>query len=81
MRERYVKAHSFQEKSDFLDEGVQVTGYHQKHAIQILHSKTSLFRPKTTRRVRPQKYQRSPPVIQKVWQALDDPCAERLHPV
>lgn len=81
MREHYAKAQTRREKSQILDEIVRVTGYHRKHAIQILNNKTTVLKPKVIKRSRPKKYQQSMPVIQKVWEALDSPCAERLHPV
>lgn len=81
MRERYLKAKTRKEKSQILDEVVKVTGYHRKHAIQVLNSKTTLFHPKVIKRRKSQRYLQSMPIIQKVWEALDYPCAERLHPV
>ena len=81
MRERYLKAKTRKEKSQILDEVVKMTGYHRKHALQVLNSKTTLFHPKVIKRANPKQYQQSMPIIQKVWEALDYPCAERLHPV
>lgn len=81
MRDSYIKSKSRPEKSQILDEVVNVTCYHRKHAIQVLNGKTSLFVSTPRLRNRPLKYLEAMPVIQKVWEALDYPCAERLQPV
>lgn len=80
MHRRYRQARSRRERSAILDELVAVLGYHRKYAIQVLR------RPRSapagpTRRPRPLRYPDALPVIQRVWEALDYPCAERLHPV
>lgn len=81
MQERYRKAKTRAEKSHILDEVVHVLGYHRKHAIQVLAGKTTILNSTTRKRHRPIMYQEALPVIQLVWQTLDYPCAERLHPV
>ena len=81
VRDRYVKTKSKPEKSQILDEVVEVMGYHRKHAIQVLNGKTTLFSSTPRLRNRPLKYLEAMPVVQKVWEALDYPCAERLKPV
>ncbi|MGI6514180.1 MAG: transposase [Syntrophomonadales bacterium] len=80
MRQRYKKASSRSEKSHLIDEVVNVLGFHRKYAIQSLncHKTTSK---KTGKRQRPIKYLEALPTIKLVWEALDFPCAERLHPV
>lgn len=57
MRERYLKAKTRKEKSQILDEVIKMTGYHRKHAIQVLNSKTTLFHPKVIKRAKPKQYQ------------------------
>lgn len=81
MQERYCQAKNRSEKSQILDEVIHVLGYHRKHAIQVLNGRTTLLKPNNRRRCRPIQYQEALPVIQRVWEALDYPCAERLHPV
>jgi len=79
MRQRYRQANSRKKKSQIIDEVMNVLDYHRKYAIQILNDEPS---PKTpANRNKPLKYQEAMPAIQLVWEALDYPCAERLHPV
>ncbi|MDI9261164.1 transposase [Alicyclobacillus sendaiensis] len=54
-------------------------GYARKYAIAVMRQRTP--RPSKPRRPRTLRYQAAMPVIQKVWEALDYPCAERLHPM
>ncbi|WP_273368576.1 DDE-type integrase/transposase/recombinase [Alicyclobacillus herbarius] len=79
-RERYYRAKTRSQKSQIIDEVVTTLGYARKYAITVLRHP-----PKSTaRRVskpRRRKYQAAMSVIQVVWEALDYPCAERLHPV
>jgi len=79
IRKWYAKASSRKEKSRILDEVTRVLGYHRKYAIQVLNGPE--WKPKQIRRKRPKRYQEALPVIRTVWEALDYPCAERLHPV
>ena len=79
MRARYAEAKSRREKSRILDEIQSALGYARKHAIAVMHPKPP--RCAKPRKPRPQRYQAAMPVIQLVWEALDYPCAERLHPV
>lgn len=79
IRQRYRQTSSRKEKSRLIDEAIDTLGYHRKYLIRILNQPPS---PKTKkRRVKPLKYQRILPVIELVWEALDYPCTERLHPV
>ena len=80
MRERYLAAQSRPEKASVIDEVVRVLGYHRKYAIHLLNHPIIRSPVKRTRR-RPRRYQEALPVIRLVWEALDYPCAERLHPV
>jgi len=59
---------------------VNVLDCHRKHAIRVL-AKPPARTPAKSKRRRPLAYQEALPVIQRVWEALDYPCAERLHPV
>jgi transposase InsO family protein len=80
MSARYRKAKSRNEKSAILDEAVALLKCHRKHAIRTLTSPPAVS-PAKSKRKRPLAYQEAMPVIQRVWEALDYPCAERLHPV
>ena len=80
MKERYWQAKHRSEKSKIIDEVVSVLGYHRKYAIAVLRDR----KPRTTNKIvrtRTSKYAPAKPVIYTVWEALDYPCAERLHPV
>ncbi|MBE3575371.1 MAG: hypothetical protein IMW99_08000 [Firmicutes bacterium] len=82
MRERYAAAHQRSAKARIIDEVVDTLQYHRKYAIQVLGSSHELAPPATrSRRQRPLRYLEALPVIQTVWEALDDPCAEGLQPV
>lgn len=76
---RYKRAKTRSEKSVILDEAVEMLQCHRKHAIRALANPPALS--PTNKRKRPLAYQEAMPVIQSVWEALDYPCAERLHPV
>jgi transposase InsO family protein len=80
MRERYRRAKTRQEKTQLLAELESTCGYHRKYAIRLLRSEGDLVKPRRVRR-RQLLYEASLPVIQLAWEALDYPCAERLHPV
>jgi len=80
MRRRYRAATSRKARSAIIDEVTATLGYHRKYAIQVLNQRPQPPRPPIRRRRKP-KYLECLHVIQLVWQALDYPCAERLHPV
>lgn len=80
MRQRYKKTSSRAEKSHLIDEVVNLLGFHRKYAIQVLNCHKSTSK-KANKRKRPTKYLDCLPTIELVWEALDFPCAERLHPV
>ena len=79
LRHRYAKASTRQEKSQIIDEAVNTLGYHRKHVIRELN-RSNPKRSKPRRRQKPLLYKEAIPTIQLVWEALDYPCAERLHP-
>ncbi len=80
MRERYAQAKTRTQKSQIIDEIVATLGYARKYAITVLrHAPKATARRHTKPRKR--KYEAAMPVIQLIWEALDYPCAERLHPV
>ncbi|MCL6445728.1 MAG: transposase [Alicyclobacillus sp.] len=79
VRARYAEAKSRREKSLILDEVQATLSYARKYAIAAMRPKPS--RNPKPRKPRPLRYQAAIPVIQLVWEALDYPCAERLHPV
>lgn len=68
------------EKSQIIDEVVANLGYHRKYAIQVLQPGQPM-RQEPVRRPRPVSYTDALPAIRLAWEALDYPCAERLHPV
>jgi len=80
MKKRYQKATSKDERTKIIDEVLELLGFHRKYAITVLNKPTVLVAPKRNRN-RPIKYFEAMPVIESVWEALDYPCAERLHPV
>ncbi len=79
MRSRYQASKRRTEKSQILDEVVSTTGLHRKYAIRVLAHSPIPKQP--IRRRRPKRYREALPAIQLTWEALDYPCAERLHPV
>jgi len=80
MRQRYQQTTSRTEKTKIINEVVKVLNYHHKHATTVLNQPPSAPKP-PVKRHRPLKYLEAMPVIQSVWEALDYPCAERLHPM
>jgi hypothetical protein len=50
-------------------------GYHRTYAIQALQPGRPL-----RQEPRPSRYTEALPAIRLVWEALDYPCTERLHP-
>lgn len=79
MSERYRQAKKRAEKTKIIDELVLVLGYHRKYAIQAL--KRGSVQKAKQKRKRSSKYFLARPAIMVVWEALDYPCAERLHPM
>lgn len=79
--QRYQQASSRKEKSAIIDEVVRVLDYHRKYAIQVLNGPVPATKRPCSKRKRPLWYLEALPAIQTVWEALDYPCAERLHPV
>lgn len=80
MQRRYAACKTREEKSQLVDEVVKTLGYHRKYAIRRLNAASPLPS-QPIRRKRAKQYQDALPAIQKVWEALDYCCAERLHPV
>jgi len=78
--QRYLKARTQAAKTAVINEVVQVLGYHRKHAIRVLNGLLPGRKP-PGKRHKPLKYLEALPAMQLVWEALDYPCAERLHPV
>ena len=78
VRERYLKANKT-DKGKILEELVQVTHYHRKTAIRLLHRDTS-GRP-SKRRGRQQLYGNEVvDALRRVWEASDRLCSKRLKP-
>lgn len=80
VRRRYARCSTRRDKSRIIDEVVANLGYHRKYAIQSLQPGNPP-RSAPVRRPRPLRYGDALPAIRLVWEALDYPCAERLHPV
>lgn len=80
MRARYRTTKSRSEKSQVIDQVCDVLSCHRKHAIRTLNQPDPP-KEKCIRRPRALQYQDALPAVRKVWEALDYPCAERLHPV
>lgn len=79
MRERYCAAQNRRARSQILDEVLRACGYHRKYAIRVLGTSPSPRSARSRRRQR--RYTEALPAIALAWEALDYPCAERLHPV
>ena len=78
VRWRYLNARK-EEKGRILDEFIQVTGYHRKAAIRLLHRKGS--RKREQRRGRQRRYgYEAVDALRKVWEASDRLCSKRLKP-
>jgi hypothetical protein len=80
MQQHYKTVTSRSEKTEIINEVVRVLDYHRKYVTAVLNQLPASPRP-SVKRHRPLKYIEALPVIQLVWEALDYPCAERLHPV
>ena len=78
VRGRYLKAMK-KEKGRILDEFVQVSGYHRKAAIRLLHRNGS---PERGRRRGRQRCYGSEvvDVLHQIWEASDRLCSKRLKP-
>jgi hypothetical protein len=79
-QEQYLRKISREKKSDIVNEVVRITGFHRKYAIQVLN-KTIPLAAKKSSRIRQPLYTEALPSIRVVWESLDYPCPERLHPV
>jgi len=78
MRERYARAVGRAAKGVLLDELELVLGWHRKHAVRAMARA-----PRKAPRVRggrPRQYLACMVAIERVWEALDYCCAERLQP-
>lgn len=80
MRQRYQRALSRKERTEIISEVVKVLEYNRKYVITILNQLPASSKP-PAKRHRPLKYIEAMPVVELAWEALDYPCAERLHPV
>src|SRR5512136_3045999 len=78
VRGRYLKAMK-KEKGHILDEFIQVSGYHRKAAIRLLHRDRSPGRRR--RRGRQRCYGREVvDALHQTWEASDRLCSKRLKP-
>ena len=76
VRWRYLKARKG-EKGRILDEFGQVTGYHRKAAIRLLHRHGPQ---RDKHRGRRRRYgEETVDVLRKVWEASDRLCSKRLN--
>jgi hypothetical protein len=78
VRWRYLNARK-EEKGRILDEFIQVTGYHRKAAIRLLHRKGWGKRKQQRGRRRRYGYE-VVDVLRKVWEISDRLCSKRLKP-
>lgn len=75
VRERYRGAPTV-DKTKILDEFIELTGYHRKHAIRLLAGKAPSVRPRAARRrVYDDEFRQSLIVL---WEAGDRVCGKRL---
>ena len=78
VRDRYMKAKK-KDKKKILDEFVEVTKYHRKAAIRLLHRDG--FQHQKKRRGRRRRYgQEVANSLREVWEASDRLCSKRLKP-
>jgi hypothetical protein len=75
MQKRYKKARE-QERSQLLDEMQEVTGYHRKHLLRLMHSKI-VRKPRQRQRGRTYGVE-VVHALQVIAESFDYPCAERL---
>jgi len=80
MKEHYQRAKSREIKTKVIDEVIALLVYRRKYVITVLNQSPVTVKPKSIRN-RLLKYLEALPVIESVWEVLDYPCAERLHPV
>lgn len=78
VKKKYWKAEK-KRKSQLLDDVCTFTGYHRKYATELLNKPLSK---KWKRYKKRQKYYDQPVIkaLKKIWEALDNICAERVHP-
>jgi hypothetical protein len=77
IRGRYLRARK-KEKGRIVDEAMQVTGYHRKALLRLLHR---VQRPGGARRGRPRRYgAEAREALRVLWEATDRPCGQRLRP-
>lgn len=77
VKSRYLRARK-DGKGKILDEFIQVTGYHRKAAIRLLHRKSSWQRQRCGRERR-YGYE-AVEALRKLWEASDRLCSKRLKP-
>ena len=78
VRERYLRANK-KEQGRILDEFVNVTGYHRKSAIRLLHRRRQGIQ--SRRRGRPKQYGHYVvEALKLTWEATDRLCSRRLQP-
>jgi len=76
MQKRYLKAQE-KERSKLLDEMQEITGYHRKSLLRLIHSKIAR---NPRRRQRGRTYGvEVVHALQVIAESFDYPCAERLH--
>jgi len=78
VRLRYLNARK-EGKGMILDEFIQVTGYHRKAAIRLLHRKSSQKRQQRRGRWRRYGYE-VVEALRMVWETSDRVCSKRLKP-
>ncbi|BCV23188.1 DDE-type integrase/transposase/recombinase [Moorella sp. Hama-1] len=81
MHQRYRQANSRAEKSQIINEVTSMLDYNRKYAIQVLNGPLLPVAKPPAKRSKSLLYLEAMPAIQRVWEALDYPCAERLQPV
>ena len=78
MRDRYARAVGRVARGALLDELERVLGWHRKHAVRAMGARPA--RAARSRGGRPRQYLACMSAIERVWEALDYCCAERLQP-
>ncbi len=81
IRQRYKNAATRAEKSHLIDEVVDVLGSHRKYAIQAPNCPKPAVKKTVKRGSAQSSTEKRCRQSSLAWEALDFPCAERLHPV
>ena len=80
VRKRYQEA-ALATKTDILDQLVELTGYHRKHAVRLIRQSSEQKRQKKSRSHKRLYNEAVPEVLILLWEAADRICGKRLKAV